>query len=93
MHKRRSEIDVKLLLYAIQRTANFESLLAKRFTGNKLSIDNAAISVENKNSTVNNTDDKTSKNPFEENEQVKVIVAFSIYITMLCLKLYHVIYT
>ncbi|KAF7380281.1 hypothetical protein HZH66_014636 [Vespula vulgaris] len=89
MHKRRSEIDVKLLLYAIQRTANFESLLAKRFTGNKLSIDNAAISVENKNSTVNNTDDKTSKNPFEENEQVKVIVAFSIYITMLCLKLYH----
>ncbi|XP_043683653.1 vacuolar protein sorting-associated protein 53 homolog [Vespula pensylvanica] len=71
MHKRRSEIDVKLLLYAIQRTANFESLLAKRFTGNKLSIDNAAISVENKNSTVNNTDDKTSKNPFEESEQME----------------------
>ncbi|KAJ8667632.1 hypothetical protein QAD02_009295 [Eretmocerus hayati] len=33
MHKRTSEIDVKLLLYAIQKTANFENLLAKRFTG------------------------------------------------------------
>lgn len=33
MAKRTSELDVKLLLYAIQRTANFESLLARRFTG------------------------------------------------------------
>lgn len=33
MQKRRLEIDVKLLLYAIQRTTNFENLLAKRFSG------------------------------------------------------------
>lgn len=33
MAKRTSELDVKLLLYAIQRTANFESLLTRRFTG------------------------------------------------------------
>lgn len=33
MAKRKHEIDVKLLLYAIQKTAAFESLLAKRFTG------------------------------------------------------------
>lgn len=33
MIKRKNEIDVKLLLFAIQRTANFENLLARRFTG------------------------------------------------------------
>lgn len=33
MAKRKSEIDVKLLLYAIQKTAAFENLLFKRFTG------------------------------------------------------------
>lgn len=33
MQKRRLEIDVKLLLFAIQRTSNFETLIAKRFTG------------------------------------------------------------
>lgn len=33
MLKRKNEIDVKLLLYAIQRTVNLENLLAKRFSG------------------------------------------------------------
>ncbi|XP_076254761.1 vacuolar protein sorting 53 [Rhynchophorus ferrugineus] len=33
MLKRKSEIDVKLLLYAIQKTSAFENLLFKRFTG------------------------------------------------------------
>ncbi|XP_060068692.1 vacuolar protein sorting-associated protein 53 homolog [Ylistrum balloti] len=33
MGRRRAEIDVKLLLFAIQRTTNFEALIAKRFTG------------------------------------------------------------
>jgi len=33
MGKRRTEIDVKLLLFAIQRTTNFEALISKRFTG------------------------------------------------------------
>ncbi|CAL1538897.1 unnamed protein product [Lymnaea stagnalis] len=33
MQRRRMEIDVKLLLFAIQRTSNFEALIAKRFTG------------------------------------------------------------
>lgn len=33
MMKRRQEIDVKLLLYAIQKTSAFENLLSKRFTG------------------------------------------------------------
>lgn len=33
MSKRKHEIDVKLLLYAIQKTSNFENLLSRRFTG------------------------------------------------------------
>uniref|UniRef100_A0A8C2X4W7 VPS53 subunit of GARP complex n=1 Tax=Cyclopterus lumpus TaxID=8103 RepID=A0A8C2X4W7_CYCLU len=33
MRTRAKEIEVKLLLFAIQRTTNFEVLLAKRFTG------------------------------------------------------------
>lgn len=33
MAKRKTEIDVKLLLYAIQKTSAFESLLFKRFSG------------------------------------------------------------
>lgn len=33
MSKRRNEIDVKLLLFAITKTSTFESLLAKRFSG------------------------------------------------------------
>lgn len=33
MQKRRTEIDVKLLLYAISKTQQFEILLAKRFNG------------------------------------------------------------
>lgn len=33
MRARAREIEVKLLLFAIQRTTNFEGLLIKRFSG------------------------------------------------------------
>lgn len=33
MSKRIAELDVKLLLYAIQKTDSFENLLARRFSG------------------------------------------------------------
>ncbi len=33
MFRRKLEIDTKLLLHAIQRTSNFESLLGRRFMG------------------------------------------------------------
>ena len=33
MSRRVSEMDVKLLLFAIQRTAGFETLLSRRFSG------------------------------------------------------------
>lgn len=38
MENRAQEMDVRLLLFAIQRTASFESLLDKRFTGITLDI-------------------------------------------------------
>nr|CAI5860964.1 unnamed protein product [Callosobruchus analis] len=39
MAKRKNEIDVKLLLYAIQKTTAFENLLSRRFTGVTLNDD------------------------------------------------------
>ncbi|XP_044528856.1 vacuolar protein sorting-associated protein 53 homolog isoform X1 [Gracilinanus agilis] len=45
MRTRAKEIEVKLLLFAIQRTTNFEGLLAKRFSGCTLS-DGAPKKVE-----------------------------------------------
>lgn len=67
MHKRRSEIDVKLLLYAIQRTSNFESLLTKRFSG--ITLEN--VDITNKRiTTADTTDNKVPGNPFEQNDQV-----------------------
>jgi hypothetical protein len=36
MSKRRTEIDVKLLLYAINKTYQFQDLLGKRFNGSTL---------------------------------------------------------
>uniref|UniRef100_A0A4W4HUH0 Vps53 N-terminal domain-containing protein n=1 Tax=Electrophorus electricus TaxID=8005 RepID=A0A4W4HUH0_ELEEL len=47
MRTRAREIEVKLLLFAIQRTTNFEGLLAKRFTGSTLS-DSPGLQGENK---------------------------------------------
>lgn len=69
MNKRRGEIDVKLLLYAIQRTSNFESLLAKRFIGSTLEA------VDTKTTTVSKeVTEKVPGNPFEEeNEKVRQI--------------------
>ncbi|KAL4712137.1 hypothetical protein ACJJTC_010998 [Scirpophaga incertulas] len=48
MSSRRSEIDVKLLLYAIQKTYSFELLLHKRFTGMDLGSENADPSALDK---------------------------------------------
>lgn len=51
MGKRKNEIDVKLLLYAIQKTVAFENLMAKTFNGstmiqnNDKSLDNIPVNV------------------------------------------------
>ncbi|XP_057335223.1 vacuolar protein sorting-associated protein 53 homolog [Microplitis mediator] len=64
MQKRRVEIDVKLLLYAIQRTSNFESLLAKRFTGITLKAAGATPGTEA--AAIAKPVVEESTNPFEE---------------------------
>lgn len=76
MNKRRSEIDVKLLLYAIQRTSNFESLLAKRFIGSTLET------IDVKSAIVNNeVTEQVPGNPFEEgNEKVLKLHIHYIYV-------------
>ncbi|KAL4223807.1 Vacuolar protein sorting-associated protein 53 [Mactra antiquata] len=55
MGKRRSEIDVKLLLFAIQRTTNFESLISKRFLG---------VTIQNSQTKPTSTKSLVQKNPF-----------------------------
>jgi len=47
MVKRKNEIDVKLLLFAIQKTVAFENLMAKTFNGNTI--------VQNNEKSLNNT--------------------------------------
>ncbi|XP_075445693.1 vacuolar protein sorting-associated protein 53 homolog [Ascaphus truei] len=61
MRTRAKEIEVKLLLFAIQRTTNFEGLLAKRFTGSTLS-DTAVKKPEPQPSV--------STNPFLEDDSM-----------------------
>jgi len=45
MANRVSDIDVKLLLFAIQRTTNFETLCARRFSGRTLIADKVICSL------------------------------------------------
>ncbi|XP_063963114.1 vacuolar protein sorting-associated protein 53 homolog isoform X2 [Lytechinus pictus] len=67
MQKRESEIDVKLLLFAIQRTTNFETIIAKRFSG--ITLQPAGESSEN----IMVTEKPVSTNPFEmDDEPVEV---------------------
>lgn len=51
MRTRAKEIEVKLLLFAIQRTTNFEGLLAKRFSGCTLS-DVVVVRITSKDSWI-----------------------------------------
>jgi vacuolar protein sorting-associated protein 53 len=56
MLKRKLEIDNKLLIFAIQRTINFEQLLTKRFLGRTIS-DPMAFSLTQQNGEINKTAD------------------------------------
>jgi len=62
MQRRTKEIDVKLLLFAIQRTTNFENLLAKRLSGNTFKTDNLKGSNSAKSSVT--VEDHDYTNPF-----------------------------
>lgn len=47
MAKRKAEMDVKLLLYAIQKTTAFENLLGRKFTGITITEENPQLVVDN----------------------------------------------
>lgn len=72
MHKRTPEIDVKLLLYAIQRTSNFETLLAKRFTGTTLEDPKKKSKNNSAPTPVAVVANDAPGNPFEEENTEKV---------------------
>lgn len=55
MAKRAHEIDVRLLLFAFNKTQAFEQLLSKRFTGVTLGVNNAAT-----NNEISNTSDQNA---------------------------------
>ena len=54
MTRRVSEIDVKLLLFAIQRTINFETLCARRFSGRTLQPDKVRLGPAVKQYVISN---------------------------------------
>lgn len=60
MAKRKIEIDVKLLLYAIQKTSAFENLLSRRFTGVTLDENADTQQIARKN--------EINKELFEDNK-------------------------
>lgn len=52
MSRRRTEIDVKLLLFAINKTSQFEDLLGKRFNGCTLSESNKTSTQRSENKAI-----------------------------------------
>ncbi|GIY54359.1 vacuolar protein sorting-associated protein 53 homolog [Caerostris darwini] len=64
MLSRKSEINVQLLLFAIQKTTNFEALLAKRFSG--VTLDSTLLHQFVKKEGPNPFEEPDDNNPFKE---------------------------
>lgn len=84
MHKRTSEIDVKLLLQAIQKTTNFENLLSKRFLGVTLEDQNKQEKKPATGATAGVvaaavSDANAPGNPFEAETTEKVNFDFELF--------------
>jgi len=62
LEKRTKEVDTKLLLHSINKTAAFESLLSRRFTGRTLNVSS--------NYDPANNPFEEPKNPFEESSPI-----------------------
>ncbi|EFX67908.1 hypothetical protein DAPPUDRAFT_330579 [Daphnia pulex] len=71
MAKRVNEIDVKLLLFTLQKTTQFEELLSRRFTGASmeelLSSEKSAKKIE----STNPFEEPVGMNPFEEEDEIE----------------------
>ncbi|GIY89182.1 vacuolar protein sorting-associated protein 53 homolog [Caerostris extrusa] len=64
MLSRKTEINVQLLLFAIQKTTNFEALLAKRFSG--VTLDSTLLHQFVKKEGPNPFEEPDDNNPFKE---------------------------
>ncbi|XP_054723546.1 vacuolar protein sorting-associated protein 53 homolog [Uloborus diversus] len=64
MVSRKSELNVQLLLFAIEKTTNFESLLSRRFSG--ITLDASAINQATNSETSNPFEEPDETNPFKE---------------------------
>lgn len=84
MSKRKNEIDVKLLLFAISKTSSFEMLLSKRFTGITLEGDKkisdvllerrSSVKNENKNLTEQESDQVSLQSEDQEISPFKNLI-------------------
>jgi vacuolar protein sorting-associated protein 53 len=85
MQRRRTEIDVKLLLYAINKTIQFEDLLGKRFNGSTLG----------ESSTIKKDKPKTEKVTNESSQEDEMSQSTSPFRNLICecFKEYLDIYT
>ncbi|XP_071037420.1 vacuolar protein sorting-associated protein 53 homolog isoform X2 [Parasteatoda tepidariorum] len=64
MSSRRDELNVQLLLFAIQKTTSFESLLARRYSG--VTLDSTIVQHFTKKEGPNPFEDNDDSNPFKE---------------------------
>nr|SVE79980.1 EOG090X024P [Daphnia magna] len=69
MAKRVNEIDVKLLLFTLQKTTQFEELLSRRFTGASMEEVISSETSSKKIESTNPFEEPHGKNPFEEDEE------------------------
>nr|SVE77481.1 EOG090X02G1 [Daphnia lumholtzi]SVE78111.1 EOG090X02G1 [Daphnia lumholtzi] len=69
MAKRVNEIDVKLLLFTLQKTTQFEELLSRRFTGASMEDLISSETSSKKTESTNPFEESHGKNPFEEDEE------------------------
>ncbi|XP_015374387.1 PREDICTED: vacuolar protein sorting-associated protein 53 homolog [Diuraphis noxia] len=67
MVKRKNEIDVKLLLFAIQKTVAFENLMAKTFNGNTIIQNNEKSLNYITKQPINKTETEEILQPFSDN--------------------------
>lgn len=97
MSKRRTEIDVKLLLFAIQKTSAFELLLVKRFSG--ATFEERVSSPSHTKPQIKNQTDKKSmidiESPNQEQIQKELEETKSPFIDLIgtCFKAYLELYT
>lgn len=96
MSRRRTEIDVKLLLYAINKTSQFEDLLGKRFSGCTLSesaVKKPGVPTEKRDALLDSDKDESANEGSQADENTAVSTSPFRNLIGECFKAYLDIYT